>query len=351
MPTRREFFLGSAAAAAAAAVAASTSSSALAAQPAALRTYKVPRTDLEVTRIAYGCAMLGLDWNSPDFTAETIPLINVALEQGIRFFDLADVYGFGKAELALGQVLKDQPGLRNQITIQSKCGERFRESGMVDNSGEHIVSSVEGSLKRLGTDRLDILLLHFPDSLVEPEEVAQAFDMLERSGKVRYFGVSNHSPWQIELLRKHLHQPIVANQIQLGLAHWNPVADPYKGSLSHGFEGVATLDYCRANDIQVQAYSPLRAGNISRAPSLLNVAPDATPEIKRAAELLANIAKKYDATPAAIMLAWLLRHPAQIVPVIGGNKPEHVRQNCVADRIELTREEWYSLLRAAVALH
>ena len=165
--------------------------------------------------------MLGLDWNSNDFVPRTIPTIRSALESGITFFDLADVYGYGKAEMALGQVMAQSPGLRNRIVIQSKCGDRFREGGTVDNSRNHIVSTVEASLQRLGTDHHDVLLLHWPDDLVEPDRVASAFDSLQCSGKVRYFGVSNHGPARIDLLKKSVRQPLVANQIPLGLAHWH----------------------------------------------------------------------------------------------------------------------------------
>jgi len=315
-----------------------------------MKTYKIPRTDLEVSRLAYGCAMLGLDWNSPDFVAKTVPNIHTALDQGINFFDTADVYGYGKAEQALGEVLKQSPGLRNKIVLQTKCGDRFAEGGSIDNSREHILSSVDGSLKRLGTDHLDILLLHWPDSLVEPEEVAKAFDELHKKGKVRYFGVSNHNPYQIELLRRLVRQPLVFNQIQLGLAHWYTEPGPDKGALVHGFEGVQTLDYCRAHEIRVQAYSPLRAGNIGKPPNLLNPGADASGEVKKAAQALNEVAASHSTTPSAVMLAWLLHHPAQIIPIIGTTKPEHVIDNCGADRVELTRIEWYSLLDAAAQL-
>jgi predicted oxidoreductase len=315
-----------------------------------MKTYRIPHTDLVVSRIAYGCAMLGLDWKSPDFVAKTVPNINTAYEQGITFFDTADVYGFGQAEVALGEVLKQSPGLRHKIVIQTKCGDRFTEGGSIDNSGEYITSSVERSLRRLGVDHVDVLLLHWPDSLVEPEDVAKAFDELQRSGKVRYFGVSNHNPNQIELLRKFARQPIVINQIQLGLAHWYTNPGPFKGPLTHGSEGVENLDYCRAHDIQVQAYSPLRAGNIGKPPNLLDPPADAAPEIKNAAQALAVVANSHSTSPSAVMLAWLLHHPSRIVPIIGATTPAHVIDNCAADRVELSRFEWYSLLQVAAKI-
>jgi predicted oxidoreductase len=319
------------------------------AKPAgAMKTYTVPHTDLVVSRLCYGNAMLGTDWNSPDFVAQTVPVMKAAHEQGITFFDTADVYGHGKSELALGQVLKDTAGLRRRLVIQSKCG--IREGGIIDSSREHITSAVEGSLKRLGTDYLDILLLHWPDNLVEPAEVARAFDELHGAGKVRYFGVSNYSPYQIELLRKHVRQPLVANQIQLGLAHWYTEPGASKAAITHDAEGVVTLDYCRLQDIQVQAYSPLRGANIGKPPNLLNPPTDASAEVHKAIETLQTIARSHDTSPAAVMLAWLLHHPAGIVPIIGATKVEHVIDNCAADRIELSRAEWYSLLRAAAQI-
>jgi len=320
-----------------------------AAKPAGrMKTYTVAHTDLVVSRLAYGNAMIGVDSNNPDFIAQTVRVMQAAYEQGISFFDTADVYAGGKSELALGQLLRDIPGARRQLVIQSKCS--IREGGVIDSSGEHITSAVEGSLKRLGTDYLDILLLHWPDSLMEPEEVGRAFDELQRAGKVRYFGVSNYSPNQIELLRKHLRQPLIANQIQLGLAHWYTDPGASKAAVTHGAEGVVTLDYCRLQDIQVQAYSPLKGANVGKPPNLLNPPADAPPEVRKAADALHEVARSHNTSAAAIMLAWLLHHPAGIVPVIGATKVEHVIDNCAADRVELSRTEWYSLLRTTATI-
>ena len=358
MSTRREFLTQAAAATflAEAAAPGSTAEPKAAAGTAAastkplgaLKTYTVPHTDLVVTRLAYGNAMIGMDSNSPDFIAQSVPVIRAAYEQGITFFDTADVYGHGKSELALGQVLKDLPGSRRRLVIQSKCS--IREGGVIDSSREHITSAVEGSLKRLGTDYLDILLLHWPDSLIEPEEVARAFDELHGAGKVHHFGVSNYNPYQIELLRNHVRQPLVANQIQLGLAHWYTDPGASKAAITHGAEGVIALDYCRLQDIQVQAYSPLKGANIGKPPNLLNPPADASPEVRKTVDALQEIARNHDTSPAAIMLAWLLHHPAGIVPIIGATKVEHVVDNCSADRVQLSRTEWYSLLRAAAPI-
>jgi predicted oxidoreductase len=352
MSTRREFLTQTAAAGVAAIaaqeVAKAQPEDAIVGQP--LSTIAVPHTDLKVSRLAFGCAMLGVDWNSPEFLDKTVPVVRAALNGGIRFFDLADVYGYGKAEQALGEVLKRFPSLRHQVVIQTKCGDRFIDGGVVDCSRKHIQRSAEGSLTRLGTDYLDLYLLHWPDALVEPDEVANAFDDLHRSGKVRHFGVSNHNPFQIELLQKVVRQPLVTNQIQLGLAHWFVTPDPEKMSFTHSIDGAANLDYCRMRGIQVQAYSPLKADGIEKPPNLLNPAADATPAVKTAAKLLADLAAKNDVVPAAVMLAWLLHHPAGIVPIIGATNPKHVIEACAAVSVRLNRDEWYQLLSAATAI-
>lgn len=348
-----------------------------------MKTYKIPRTDLIVSRIAYGCSMFG--WDKLPTMANTAALggfnlvdkasagrlVNTAYDNGITLFDLADVYALGNTEAYFGEVLKQSPGLRNKIVIQSKCGQRLPDEpepdcpARVDASRDHIVSSAESSLKRLGTDHLDIYLLHAPDALVEPEEVARAFDELNRAGKVRYFGVSNHTAAQIALLQKYIGQPLVVNQVHLGLGHPYMISGGMEFTLEvleilkslvaftkgkalthdrhHSFISLAeagTLDYCRLHDIQIQAYSPLR-GDLLKAP------PGATPQIKQLAQVLAELAKKKDTTPSAIALAWLLRHPAGIVPIIGASNPEHVIDNCSADRVLLSREEWYILFSAA----
>ena len=359
MSTRREFLMETAAFGAVMTAslqsAEATSGNIPAAPEVPMKTYKIPHTDLLVSRIAYGNAMLGSDQHSPDFIQKTVRILNIAYDNGITFFDLADHYGAGKSEAALGEMLKQSPGLRRKLVIQTKCGMIVpdgwtpgdplpSDSIGADLSHAHIVSAAEGSLMRLGTDHLDILLLHQPDALVEPEEVAQAFDELHRSGKVRYFGVSNHSVGQIELLKKSIRQPLVANQIQLGLAHCAPIGAPFQT----GFGGI--VDYCRLHQMQVQAFSPLKGDDIFGSPSLLNVVADAPPAVKQAAQTLADLAKKRGSTPSAIALAWLLRHPAGIVPIIGATRPEHVIDNCTADRISLTRQEWYTLFYSAAAI-
>jgi predicted oxidoreductase len=362
--------------------------------------YRIPNTDLMVSRMAYGCGALGSlcspkppgataskevvakykaghdkiaieNWQRTPVSAETIAkasrLVNTAFDHGVTLFDHADIYSFGKSEEAFGEVLKQSPALRGKITIQTKCGIHFSEDmyqprrgdpHRLDFSREHIVSAAEGSLRRLATDHIDILLLHRPDALMEPEEVARAIDDLHSSGKVRYFGVSNHTPAQIELLKKHVTQPLVVNQIQLGLAYSYLIADGLEANqdettrLTLKYTGVSgILDYCRLRDIQIQAWSPLKGSDMSGGVSkLINPPADAAAEIRQAANMLKDLADEKHTTPPALALAWLMRHPARIVPLIGAAKPEHLIECCDADRITLSRAEWYDLFLTAAGV-
>lgn len=328
---------------------------------ASLSTRQLPNTRLSVSRIAYGCGGL-VSWNrdalgKADVT-EAARIVQTAYENGITLFDHADVYGYGKAESAFGQVLKQSSELRNRIVVQSKCGQVFSDDKSlgvsigVDLSREHIVRSVEGTLQRLGIDRLDILLLHAPDTLVDPSEVSEAFATLERDGKVSYFGVSNFNANQIQLLKKYVRQPIVINQIRISLANAQAIIDGMEFTLKiakskdiggdFATVGTGTLDYCRSNDIQIQAWSPLRG--------VLSSSQNASPSQQRTLELLTALATRKQTTPSAVALAWLLRHPAGIVPVIGATKAEHIRESCASDRVPLSREEWYALLASATEL-
>ena len=316
-----------------------------------MNTYPLPHTDLRVTRIAYGCMNLGGSWNvAPPTSEETnkaARLIETALEQGINFFDHADIYTRGKSEAVFGTYLAANPGVREKIILQSKCGIRFADDpvrglpGRYDFSYEHITRSVEGSLQRLQTDYLDILLLHRPDPLVEPEEVARAFDELHQSGKVRHFGVSNHTAGQMALLQKTVQQPLIANQVELNLLHTGLIEE---GILANQ-DGVAhtavmgTLDYCRLNGIMIQAWAPVAGGKLIHPPA-------GDERAARAASLIARMAQEKSTTKEAIILGWLLRHPAPVQPIIGTTNPERIKASCAADMITLSREEWYGLLVA-----
>jgi predicted oxidoreductase len=327
-----------------------------------MKSSRFPYSDLSVSRIAYGCANLA-GWDDKALDAEDKSradrIIQTAVEQGITLFDHADLYAFGKSETLFGEVLRASPGLRRTLVIQSKCGQVFSPNfhwGMpiyVDLTRQHIETSVEGSLKRLGTDYLDILLLHAPSTLVKPDEVAEAFDHLHRDGKVRYFGVSNYAPAQIRLLKKSVKQPIVVNQIRLGLGYPHAFVDGTEFTVElfqgcgnghyFGMNTASVLDYCRLEDIQVQAWSPLRGG-------FLSAAPDSPPQLQALAHELAELAKSKDTTPATLALAWLLHHPAGVVPITGSSAAEHLIQNCASDQVTLTDTEWYALLAASVDL-
>jgi predicted oxidoreductase len=314
-----------------------------------MKTLRIPHADdLQVSRIGCGCMHLSRAWDDTAITAAeistTLKLVETALEQGVTLFDHADIYARGKSEQLFGEALRQIPELRGRIVLQSKCGIRVagdpgaHSPARYDFSRGHIVRSVEGTLKRLDTDHLDVLLLHRPDPLMDPAEVARAFDQLQSSGKVLHFGVSNHNAAQISLLQEHLEQPLVVNQVELSLLHHQLISD---GLLFNqpGETGVGrTLDYCREYGILVQAWSPLAGGRLfADAPGK---------ELRPAAELVAQLAEAKQVAAEAILLAWLLKHPAGIQPILGTTNPVRFIASCQADAIELDREEWYALLAA-----
>ena len=273
-------------------------------------------------------------------------LVSTARDAGINFFDHADVYGtrMHECEERFANALRLSPAERADITIQTKAG-IVREGPYFDFSYEHIVSSVEGSLRALQTDYIDILLLHRPDALVEPDEVARAFDELEAAGKVRAFGVSNHTPRQIDLLKAAVRQPLVANQLQLSITHAPIVAQGVAANM-HGvdqsvtLDGGGVLDYCRLNHITVQAWSPFQAGFFTGV--FLGA-----PEYADLNAAIDRLAAHYDVAPIAIATAWITRHPAQMQVVLGTTTPERVASAARGSDIPLTRAEWYELFRAA----
>ncbi len=318
-----------------------------------MKTYQLANTDLEVSRIAYGCMALGGSWDSAPFcdgeVKRAIELVSIAVEAGINFFDHADIYARGKSEGVFAEVLRALPGLRERIVIQSKCGIRFPDTpeagtpGRYDFSHDHIVGSAEALLGRLGIEQLDILLLHRPDPLMEPDEVARAFDALHRAGKVRYFGVSNFSASQVTLLQRSVAQPLVVNQLEISLLHHHLISEGI-GINQTGYPYAATtgtLDYCRLHDLRVQAWTPVARGQI------FEPAADAPAHVKAVAEKIGALARALGTSREAIALAWLLRHPAGIQPVIGTANPERLRESCKADSVGLSREAWYELLEAA----
>jgi predicted oxidoreductase len=313
------------------------------------------RREIPVSTLVLGCMGFGgADWfDQSPITAEHVKqgreAVDAALSIGINMFDHANIYKSGKAEQVFGDVLKEKPSLRDKIFIQSKCGIYFPDEKApftrFDFSKENILQTVEGSLARLGTDYMDFLLLHRPDPLVEPEEVAEAFRQLKDSGKVRWFGVSNMSTGQMRLLQKYLDVPIVANQLELSLYKHNWVdaginlnQTPAAGDIFP--EG--TIEYCREEEIQIQSWGPLAQGLFS-GKSLDNQ----TDAVKATAQKVKDYADEKGTTREAIVLAWLLKHPAAIQPVIGTANPERIRACEDATHIELTREEWYDLWIAA----
>lgn len=272
-------------------------------------------------------------------------LFDAALAAGINFFDHADIYGTSvhACERRFADVLRLSPAQRGEIILQSKAG-IVRDGPYFDFSYEHLIETVEGSLRALKTDYLDVLLLHRPDALVEPDEVARAFDALESAGKVRAFGVSNHTPGQIELLRRSVRQALVANQVQLSITHAPIVAQGVAMNMAGLQQSISrdlgVLDYCRLNDITVQAWSPFQAG-VSAGVFL------GSPDFAELNAVIDRLAASYDVPAEAIAVAWITRHPAHTQVVLGTTSPERVTASARGADVTLTRPEWYELFRAA----
>ena len=293
-------------------------------------------TGLQVPAIAMGCMRIK-NIELPD----AVKLIENAVNQGVNFFDHADIYGGGVCEEIFAKALGMTDIRREDIIVQSKCGVVSRV--MYDFSKEHIIESVEGSLKRLGMEYLDVLLLHRPDALVEPEEVAEAFSQLERQGKVRYFGVSNQNPMQMELLKKYVRQPLVANQLQLSIAHAPMISSGVEVNMMT--EGAVNrdgsiLDYCRLHDITIQAWSPFQYGYLKG----VFLGSDKYPKLNQKID---EIAEKYGVTNTTVATAWLLRHPANMQVLTGTMNQQRFDEICKASDVRLTRQEWYEIYRAA----
>ncbi len=272
--------------------------------------------------------------------AEITRLIEEAVRLGINFFEHADVYGAGVCEEKFAAALAQSGVQRGDILLQTKCGMR---PGMLDSSKEHIIASVEGSLRRLQTDCIDLLALHRPDILVEPEEVADAFDTLHRQGKVRYFGVSNHTAMQIALLQKYLNQPLLVNQMQLSLLHTPMIDAGLHANLYDDFainRDGGVLDYCRLHDINLQAWSPFQYGFFK---GVFIDHPD-FPEVNA---VMAELAEAYGVDKTAIAVAFLHRHPVGVQTVAGTTNVQRLHSLAAASSVQLTRAEWYRLYLAA----
>jgi predicted oxidoreductase len=301
-----------------------------------MRTINLGLSGLRVPVIAVGCMRINkLDKGGAE------KFVKTALDLGACFFDHADIYGGGTCEEIFAEAAGMNPSVREKILLQSKCG--IRPGVAFDFSKDHILKSAEGSLRRLKTDYLDVLLLHRPDALVEPEEVAEAFGILHSQGKVRHFGVSNQNPGQIRLLQKYLGQPIVANQLQLSITNATLITQGLHVNMlddtALGRDG-GILDFCRLKDITVQPWSPFQYG-FFQGVFLDNK------EFPQLNAKIDEIAKKYGVTNTTIAMAWLLRHPARFQPVTGTMNAARLADCAKAAEITLTKEEWYGILLAA----
>ncbi len=318
-----------------------------------MKTYKLANTELEVSRIAFGTWHIGGSWDktpaTQDLKDRANELLTAAYEHGINHIDLADIYTMGKSDEVIGYALKQNPGLREKLVLQEKAGiiigsdPDYGPPGRYNFTAKHLIKVVEGSLKRLGTDYVDLLAFHRPDPLVEPEEVAKAAEHLHQNGMVRYFGVSNHSPLQIELLKKSLDLPLVVNQLELNLLHAYMISNGVLVNLPVApFANTQSiLEYCRLHDITVQAWSPVAGGR------LFDPGPDEPDNVHAVAKLIAELAEQKNTTREAVALGWLLRHPAGIQPILGTHKASRIADSVKADDVSLDRAEWFALMEAA----
>ena len=291
-------------------------------------------TGIEVPSVILGCMRIN---NAED----PVKVIETAVDNGITFFDHADIYGRGACETIFADALAKTEIKREDLFIQSKCG--IVPGEMFDFSKEHILTSVDGILKRLNTDYLDALLMHRPDTLVEPEEVAEAFSQLEKQGKVKHFGVSNQKPGQIELLKKYVEQPLVANQLQFGIMHTGMVDQGIHvnmtdaGSFDHDGE---ILEYSRINDMTIQAWSPYQYGFFEG----VFIGHEKFPELN---QVLSEIAETHGTTPTGIASTWILRHPANMQVIAGTMNLQRIEEIAKASEVQLSRKEWYRIYMAA----
>jgi len=301
-----------------------------------MKNINIGNSGIEASEIGIGCMRMAVIEKN-----EAEKLIKTSLDEGINFFDHADIYGGGKSEEVFADAIDMNTSIREKMIIQTKCS--IVPGVMYDFSKEHILNSVDGSLKRLKTDYVDTLLLHRPDTLMEPEEVAEAFSKLYDSGKVKKFGVSNHTPMQIELLNKYLDNKIIINQLQFSIMHTGMIDSGLnmniKNDVSIDRDG-DVLEYCRLKDITIQAWSPYQYGFFEGV-FLDN---HKFPELN---EKINEIAEKKGVTNTAIATAWILRHPAKIQTIVGTMNPKRLKDICKASNVDLTRQEWYEIYLAA----
>lgn len=301
-----------------------------------MKSIELSTTGIKIPAVAAGC--MRIDWLGEDGISK---YIDNCMELGINFFDHADIYGGGRCEELFGNAFSKMDIKREDVILQSKCS--IVPGVMYNMSKEYILDSTNKILKRLNTEYLDILLLHRPDALVEPEEVADAFNILKESGKVKYFGVSNHKSMQIELLQKYTNNKIAINQLQLSIPVSNMIANGMEVNMTT--DGAidrdgSVLDYCRLKDITIQTWSPFQKANWSGC----FIGSEDYPELNK---VMGELAEKYGVTPTTIASAWILRHPAQMQLVAGTTNNDRMKEIVAACDVELTREEWYRLYLSA----
>jgi predicted oxidoreductase len=306
--------------------------------------YELKPYKMKISAIALGCMNFGGHWDGCDDPATLDQRAErawlTALDAGINFFDHADIYAGGASESQFARLLKLRPGIREQIYIQSKCAVRWDDPISFDNSTQHIRQSVDATLRRLDVESLDVLLLHWPDILLQPEEVAKVFQKLKQSGKVAHFGVSNFTASRMQLLNRYLDEPLFTNQLNISLTSTALFDDvvSFSSTITRSqteFNGI--LDFAMQYKTILQAWSPLTGG----------AAFTKTPEpcYRRLSVAVATMAAEKQVSPEAIAIAWLLRHPAQIQPIIGSRTPERIIAACQGCSVKLTSAEWYLLYR------
>lgn len=304
-----------------------------------MKNYQLPRTGLDVSSVVLGLMRIPAMSN-----IEIGQLVGAARDSGVNVFDHADIYGGAPhvCEARFGEAVTFTAAEREQVVIQSKVGIR---KGYFDFSAEHILRSVDASLAALRTDYLDLLLLHRPDTLVEPEEVAAAFDTLRNAGKVRHFGVSNHTPGQIELLKTAVNQPLIVNQVQLSITHAPLIAAGVAANMAGIDQSIdrdnGLLDYSRINGMMLQAWSPFQKGFFD------GVFLGDRENYAALNDVIDELADAYGVTPTGIAVAWITRHPARIQVVLGTTKASRVAEAAAGSAVPLTREEWYRLFTSA----
>ena len=303
-----------------------------------MRYITLGQDDKELSEIVLG--MMRIEDKS---VKEVEELVETALSVGINAFDLADIYGIGRCEELLGLVLKNRPDLREKMWIQSKCGIRIEEFTYFDFSKDYIIKSVDGILQRLKIDHLDSLLLHRPDALMESDQVAEAFDLLYKQGKVRDFGVSNQNPMMMELLKKEVKQPLSINQLQLSAAFTPGFESGFHVNMEDSQAAMrdgSIFEYCKLHDVVIQAWSVLQFGYFKG-----NFV--GNEKFQALNQVLERLAIKYGVTSSTIAVSWILRYPAKMQAVVGTTNPKHLIEASQATNFNLTRKEWYEIYLAA----